>query len=126
MKKDSRDIALAALDSHITHLKNVLELTDEGLTAAQHGRLRESAKRLAKLLDWQPKPYAPQGLATVKATALNLHPSHKWEQTPDPLLIGRAKSYGKVVTLDQLAQCANCMIQSFEPGADSECACADG
>ncbi len=49
--KDSRDIALAALDSHITHLKHVLELTEEGLTAAQHGRLRESYKRLGKLLE---------------------------------------------------------------------------
>lgn len=115
MNKDSRDIALAALDSHITHLKYVLELTGEGLTAAQHGRLRESSKRLAKLLDDKPDERCKQQ---------TLHPSHRWEPTPDPLLIGRAKSYGKIVTLDQLAQCANCMILSFEPFA--EYACANG
>lgn len=117
LEKDVRDVALAGLDTYLTHLQEVLDFCG-GLSAAQHGRLRESSKRLAKLLDWKPE-------AAVRAV-LTLHPSHQWEKTPDPLLIGRAKSYGKVVTLDQLAQCANCMIQSFEPGADSECACADG
>jgi hypothetical protein len=52
------------------------------------------------------------------------HPSHKWEKTPDPLLIERAHSYGKHQPIEQLAQCSECMTQSFEPGAESECPCA--
>ena len=51
MKKDSRDIALAALDAHITHLKSMLEIFDFELTAEQHRRLRESHQRLGKLLE---------------------------------------------------------------------------
>ncbi len=120
MKKDSRDIALAALDSHITHVIHVTELVGN-LTAEQHRQLRASHQCLGKLLNAEPR--APLPAVEYDRDRLTLHPSHKWEDTPDPLLIGRAKSYGKTVTLDQLKQCANCMIQSFEPGADSECAC---
>lgn len=49
-EKDPRHIALAALESYIGHLEDVIQFTSNGLTAAQYDRLRELHKRIGRLL----------------------------------------------------------------------------